>query len=118
MLNYYQHPTCSTCRKGRKWLEQHDVAYQAINLIETPPSKEQLANWIRKSDLPIQRFFNSSGTRYRELGLKEVVPTLTIEAAAELLSTDGMLIKRPLVTNGSTVTLGFNEDVFEKVWLN
>lgn len=117
MLYYYQHPTCSTCRNGRKWLDQQGIAYEAIDMIAAPPSKEQLMEWMTLSDLPIARFFNTSGNRYRELGLKETVPTMDKETAAALLETDGMLIKRPLVTNGKKVTVGFKEERFEKEWL-
>lgn len=117
MLYYYQHPTCSTCRKGRNWLDQQGIAYEAIDMIAAPPSKEQLMEWMTLSDLPIARFFNTSSNRYRELGLKETVPTMDKETAAALLATDGMLIKRPLVTNGKKVTVGFKEERFEKEWL-
>ncbi|WP_034551109.1 arsenate reductase family protein [Carnobacterium funditum] len=117
MLNFYQHTTCSSCRKGRQWLENNTMEYQVIDMIAQPPSKKQLMEWMAASNLPISRFFNTSGNRYRELNLKDTLPEMTAEEAAELLSTDGMLIKRPLVSNGEKITLGFNEDVFEKEWL-
>ena len=117
MLNFYQHSTCTGCRKGRQWLEDHSIEYHAIDMIATPPSKEQLMEWMTAADLPISRFFNGKGNRYRELNLKETVPEMTLEEAAELLSTDGMLIKRPLVTDGKKITLGFKEEDFEKEWV-
>lgn len=116
MLNFYQHATCSTCRKGRQWLENQAIEYQIIDMIAQPPSKEKLVEWMSASDLPVSRFFNAKGNRYRELNLKETLSEMTIEVAAELLSTDGMLIKRPLVTDGNKITLGFKEEEFEKEW--
>ncbi|WP_414839720.1 Spx/MgsR family RNA polymerase-binding regulatory protein [Carnobacterium sp. TMP28] len=117
MLSFYQHKTCTSCRKGRKWLEDNAVEYQTIDMIAQPPSKEQLMVWMKASDLPVSRFFNGKGNRYRDLNLKDRVSTMTMEEAAELLSTDGMLIKRPLVSDGSKITLGFIEEDFEKEWL-
>ena len=87
MLNFYQHSTCTSCRKGRQWLEDHSIEYHVIDMIATPPSKEQLMEWMTAADLPISRFF------------------------------DGMLIKRPLVTDGKKITLGFKEEDFEKEWV-
>jgi arsenate reductase len=117
MLNFYQHATCSTCRKGRQWLENHAIEYQVIDMIAQPPSKKQLTEWMAASDLPVSRFFNAKGNRYRELNLKERIPEMTIQEAAEVLSTDGMLIKRPLVNKDEKITLGFKEETFEKEWL-
>lgn len=118
MLEIYQHPTCSTCKKARKWLDEHEIEYQSFNMIEAPPSKEKLTEWMQASDLPVLRFFNTSGNRYRELGLKERVPRMNIEEAAALLSTDGMLIKRPLIATGKVTTVGFNEKVYQETWSN
>lgn len=117
MLNFYQHATCSTCRKGRQYLDDHAIEYQVIDMIAQPPSKEQLIEWMLLSQLPVGRFFNAKGNRYRELNLKERIPEMTVEEAAELLSTDGMLIKRPLVSKDDKITLGFKEETFEKEWL-
>lgn len=116
MLLLYQHPTCSTCKAARKWLDQHAVEYQAINMIEKPPTQEALADLIKQSDFPLIRFFNTSGNRYRELGLKSRVPDMTISEGAAVLASDGMLIKRPLLTDGKKTTLGFKEDVYKKTW--
>lgn len=116
MLKLYQHPTCSTCKAARKWLDQQAIEYQAINMIDTPPTQETLVDLIKQSDLPLIRFFNTSGNRYRELGLKSLVPNMAIDEGATVLATEGMLIKRPLLTDGKTTTLGFKEDVYEKTW--
>lgn len=116
MLELYQHPTCSTCKAARKWLDEHGVEYRAINMMDAPPSKERIAEWMEQSDLPLIRFFNTSGNKYRELGLKTVVPNLDIKEAAALLAADGMLIKRPLLTDGERITLGFKEPDYEAAW--
>ncbi|MGX7419902.1 arsenate reductase family protein [Carnobacterium gallinarum] len=117
MIQFYEHPRCSTCKKARAWLDENKVDYQTINLLETPPTPEQLATWMEASGLPIRRFFNTSGEKYRELGLKDQIDGMDIKEASELLATDGMLIKRPLMTDGQKLTLGFKEVDFEGNWI-
>lgn len=116
MIQFYEHPRCSTCKKARAWLDENKVVYNQINLLETPPTAEELASWIEASGLPIRRFFNTSGGKYRELGLKDKIDDMDIAEASALLATDGMLIKRPLMTDGKKLTLGFKEADFEKNW--
>lgn len=87
-----------------------------IHIVENPPSKEDLRNLHQKSELPLKKFFNTSGMRYRELGLKDKLKDASEDEMYELLASDGMLIKRPIVTDGTSVTLGFNEEQFESVW--
>lgn len=87
-----------------------------IHIVENPPSKEDLRNLHEKSELPLKKFFNTSGMRYRELGLKDKLKDASEDEMYELLASDGMLIKRPIVTDGTKVTLGFNEEQFESVW--
>lgn len=87
-----------------------------IHIVENPPSKEDLRNLHEKSELPLKKFFNTSGMRYRELGLKDKLKDASEDEMYELLASDGMLIKRPIVTDGTSVTLGFNEEQFESVW--
>lgn len=117
MLTFYWYPKCGTCRNAKRWLDENDVDYKAVNLVETPPSKEMLLQMMKNSDLPSKRFFNSSGKKYRELGLKDKVGDMTLEEQAEILASDGMLIKRPLATDGSHVTAGFKETEYEANWL-
>ncbi|SDY00171.1 MULTISPECIES: arsenate reductase family protein [Salimicrobium] len=117
MLTFYWYPKCGTCRNAKRWLDENDVDYKAVNLVETPPSKEMLLQMMKNSDLPSKRFFNSSGKKYRELGLKDKVGDMTLEEQAEILASDGMLIKRPLATDGSRVTAGFKEAEYEANWL-
>ena len=105
MLELYQHPTCSTCKAARKWLDDHLIEYRAINMIENPPTQKTLLNLMSQTNLPVLRFFNTSGNRYRELELKNRVPNMNITECAAILASDGMLIKRPLLTDGKRTTL-------------
>lgn len=116
MIKFYCIPTCSTCKAAKKWLQQYEIEFEEINLKTNPPDKEQVLNILRHSDLPMKRFFNTSGTVYKERGLKEVVPHLTEQEAAELLASEGMLIKRPLIVNGNTSLIGFKEEAYEEFW--
>ncbi|MGY3778041.1 arsenate reductase family protein [Isobaculum melis] len=117
MIKFYWYPKCSTCKKAKAWMDEHQIKYEVIDMIQTPPTAKELAQWMEKYPaLPIRRFFNTSGIRYREQGLKDKVQDMTIQAASELLATDGMLIKRPILTDGKSLTLGFKEAEFEKTW--
>ena len=113
-MTYYGYPKCGTCRKAKKWLENSGIEFEDINIAENPPSKEELQQMISNSDLDIKKFFNVSGMKYRELNLKDKLPGMTDDEKIELLATDGMLIKRPIVTDGSKVTVGFKEDAVSK----
>ncbi|MBB6453470.1 arsenate reductase [Salirhabdus euzebyi] len=115
-LTVYQYPKCGTCRNAIKWLDNKGIAYHAIHIVEEPPSKEELAKLVEKSGLPIKKFFNTSGMKYRELGLKEKLKDASEDQMLEWLSSDGMLIKRPIVTDGENVTVGFKEETFEQTW--
>lgn len=116
-LTFYWYPKCGTCRKAKKWLDDHHLSYKEIHIVENPPSREELIDFHKKSGLELKKFFNTSGLKYRELGLKEKVKTASEEELFDLLASDGMLLKRPLVTDGEKVTVGFNEEQFEKTWL-
>ena len=115
-ITFYSYPKCGTCRKAKKWLEQEEVDFNEIHIVEEPPSKETLKELYEKSGLPLKKFFNTSGMKYRELGLKDKVNTASEDELLELLASDGMLIKRPLTTDGQKVTLGFKEETFEDTW--
>ncbi|MDP4552455.1 arsenate reductase family protein [Alkalihalobacillus macyae] len=115
-ITFYAYPKCGTCRKAKKWFADNNVEVNEIHIVENPPSKEELAQLVDHSGLPIKKFFNTSGQKYRELGLKDRVATSTQDELLELLASDGMLIKRPIVTNGQQVTVGFKEDTFEETW--
>lgn len=116
-LTFYWYPKCGTCRKAKKWLDDHEVQYKDIHIVENPPSRAELQELYKQSGLEIKKFFNTSGKKYRELGLKDKVKTASEEELLDLLASDGMLIKRPLTTDGEKVTVGFNEETFEKTWL-
>ncbi len=116
-LTFYWYPKCGTCRKAKKWLEEHQVEFEAIHIVEQPPSKEELKSMQEKSGLELRKFFNTSGKKYRARGLKDKVKTASQDELLELLASDGMLIKRPLTTDGEKVTVGFKEEEFEKQWL-
>src|SRR5690625_2329497 len=115
-LKMYWYPNCSSCKKAKKWLEDRDAKIDLIHIVESPPSKSELADYIEKSELPINKFFNTSGKKYRELNLKDKVKVATEDEKISILASDGMLMKRPIVTDGKSVTVGFKEDIFEQTW--
>ncbi|WP_210365241.1 arsenate reductase family protein [Bacillus sp. REN3] len=114
---FYWYPKCGTCRNAKKWLDQHEVAYNDVHIVENPPSRPELEKMIDASGLEIKKFFNTSGQKYRELGMKDKMKTASRDELLDLLASDGMLIKRPLMTDGNRVTVGFKEDEYEKAWL-
>ncbi|MEN0644623.1 arsenate reductase family protein [Alkalicoccobacillus gibsonii] len=115
-VTFYQYPKCGTCRKAKKWLEEHQVDVNSIHIVENPPSKETLKDLYSKSGLELKKFFNTSGQKYRELGLKDKLASMNEDEMLDVLSSDGMLIKRPITTDGEKVTLGFKEEQFEQIW--
>ncbi|RIW39102.1 arsenate reductase family protein [Bacillus salacetis] len=115
-IQFYSYPKCGTCRKAKKWLEENRRDFNEIHIVENPPSKEELKDFYEKSGLPLKKFFNTSGKKYRELGLKDKVNDSSDEELLDILASDGMLIKRPLSAEGSKVTLGFKEETFEDTW--
>lgn len=115
-LKFYCYPNCNTCKKAKKWLEAHEIAFEDIHIVKNPPTKEELLNYMEKSDLPPKRFFNTSGKKYRELNMKDKIKEMTTEDMAGILASEGMLIKRPIVTDGSHVTVGFKEENFSEIW--
>jgi arsenate reductase (glutaredoxin) len=115
-VTFYSYPKCGTCRKAKKWFEENNVPFEEIHIVENPPSKERLTELYQKSGLPLKKFFNTSGQKYRELGLKDKVASSSDEELLEILASDGMLIKRPIVTNEQDVTVGFKEENFAEKW--
>ena len=115
-LTLYWYPKCGTCRKAKKWLDDHELSYDEIHIVDSPPSRAVLEEMYKSSGLEIKKFFNTSGQRYRDLGLKDRINQASDEELLDLLASDGMLIKRPLVKNDQKVTVGYNEEVFEKTW--
>lgn len=115
---FLEYPECSTCKKAKKWLDEHGVGYEDRHIVEESPTAEELAAWQELSGLPLRRFFNTSGMKYRELGIKAKLDAgMTDAEARALLATDGMLVKRPLVITESTVLIGFKEAAWEEALL-
>ena len=109
------YPKCSTCQKAKKWLEAKEAEFEERDIKEQNPTKEELKAWHKKSGLPLKKFFNTSGMIYRELQLKDKLPDMTEEEQYELLATDGMLVKRPILVTDTAVVTGFREKEWEKL---
>ena len=103
------YPKCSTCKKAKKWLDEHNIEYDERHIVENNPSYEELKEWHDLSGLPIKRFFNTSGVLYKEMKLKDRLPSMSEEEQLKLLATNGMLVKRPLVVDGNRVLVSFKE---------
>lgn len=116
-LTFLEYPKCSTCKKAKKFLEDNGVAFDDRHIVEKHPTQEELEKWIELSGQPIKKFFNTSGIKYRELELKDKLPTMTNEEQIKLLSTDGMLVKRPLVIGEDFVLIGFKEEQWKETLL-
>ena len=112
---FIEYPKCSTCQKAKKWLDAHGIAYTDRHIKEENPTAEELRAWQAKSGQPLKKFFNTSGMLYRELGLKDKLPAMSEEEQIELLASDGMLVKRPILINENTVLVGFKESEWEKL---
>lgn len=112
---FLEYPPCSTCKKARKWLDDYGIAYTARHIKENNPSYEELKLWLERSGLPIKKFFNTSGQQYKALGLKDRLPGMSVDEQLQLLATDGMLVKRPMVvTEDGTILTGFREAEWEQ----
>jgi len=103
------YPKCTTCQKAKKWLEANNVAFEERNIKENNPAIEELKDWHKKSGLPLKKFFNTSGLLYKELKLKDKLPTMSEDEQFKLLASDGMLVKRPILISDGFVLVGFNE---------
>jgi len=103
------YPKCTTCQKAQKWLDDNGIKYTLRNIKEANPTAEELSSWYRLSGLPLKKFFNTSGLIYKSLELKDKLLSMTEEEQLHLLSTDGMLVKRPLLIDEDFVLVGFNE---------
>ena len=109
MLTFICYPKCTTCQKAQKWLEENGVTYTLRHIKEDKPSYEDLKTWYETSQLPLRKFFNTSGLLYKSLGLKDKLPTMSEEDMLALLATDGMLVKRPLLVGDNFVLVGCKE---------
>ncbi len=107
------YPKCSTCQKAKKWLDSNGIDYSERNIKEENPSLEEIRDWRELSGLPLKRFFNTSGMAYRELKLKDRLPRMSEEEQLELLASDGMLVKRPILVTEKFVLAGFKPAEWE-----
>lgn len=107
------YPKCTTCQKAKKWLTEKEISFEERDIKMENPTKEELGEWYKKSGLPLKRFFNTSGILYKEMKLKDRLPEMTEDEQLELLSTDGMLVKRPILVADERVFVGFKEKEWE-----
>ncbi|WP_160032858.1 arsenate reductase family protein [Paenibacillus sp. An7] len=115
-LTVYQYAKCGTCRKAVKWLEAAGHELTQIPIFEEPPTVEKLASLVENSGLELKKFFNTSGEVYKEMNLKDQLKGMSREEQLQLLASNGRLIKRPIVTDGTKVTVGFKEEQFQETW--
>ena len=112
---FVEYPKCTTCQKAKKWLVEHQVEFEDRHIVEQNPTKEELKQWYAMSGLPLKRFFNTSGMKYKELQLKDKLPSMTEEEQLELLASDGMLVKRTLLVGEDYAVPGFKEAVWMEI---
>lgn len=110
LFNWY--PVCTTCQKAKKWLDERGLRYETRHIRDEAPTLAELTEWHVRSGLPLKRFFNTSGKRYSELGLKDKLPAMSEAEQLSLLASDGMLVKRPILVTGDKVLVGFKADAW------
>lgn len=112
---FLEYPKCTTCKKAKKWLIENNIDFDDRHIVDENPTKKEIENFYKKSELPINKFFNTSGIKYREMGLKDVVKTASEDELLTILASDGMLIKRPLVITEDSVLIGFKEEKWKSI---
>ncbi|MBS6685618.1 arsenate reductase family protein [Thomasclavelia spiroformis] len=115
MLKFIEYPKCSTCIKARKYLNQLGLEYTKRHIVDEKLNKEELLALYKKSGLPLKRFFNTSGLKYRELNLKDKLPTMSEDEQLTLLASDGMLVKRPIIETDDRVLVGFKANEYDSL---
>lgn len=115
MLKFICYPKCTTCQKAKKWLDDNNIEYELRDIKENNPNFEELSKWYKMSDLPLKKFFNTSGLLYKSMRLKDKLSTMSEEEQLRLLATDGMLVKRPLLNGEDFVLVGFKESDWNKI---
>lgn len=110
---FVEYPKCTTCQKAKKWLDENKIEYEDRHIKEKNPTIDELKEWHKKSGLPLKKFFNTSGLLYKELKLKDKLPTMSEEEQYELLASDGMLVKRPIIVKGDQILVGFKAEAWE-----
>lgn len=111
---FIEYPKCTTCKKAKKWLEDNNISFVDRHIVDDNPGREELMNWQKLSGYPVKKFFNTSGLLYKEMNLKEKLNTMTEDEQFELLSSNGMLVKRPIVVCDDKVLVGFKEDAWKE----
>ena len=115
MIKFICYPKCTTCQKAKKWLDDNKIEYEMRDIKLDNPTLDELTQWYRESGLPLKKFFNTSGLLYKSMDLKNKIPHLTDDEMLELLATDGMLVKRPLLVGDGLVLVGFKEAEWSKI---
>jgi arsenate reductase len=115
MLKFICYPKCTTCQKAKKWLDDNGIEYELRDIKTDNPTLDELTEWYHKSRLPLKRFFNTSGLLYKSLDLKNKLPKMSEDEMLKLLSTDGMLVKRPLLIGDGFVLVGFKEEEWKNI---
>ncbi len=113
MLQFICYPKCTTCKRAQKWLDDHNIDYVFRDIKTNNPSLEELTQWYQQSKLPLKKFFNTSGWLYKSMEIKNKLPNMTEQEMLQLLATDGMLVKRPLLIGNDFVLVGFKETEWE-----
>ena len=116
-MKFICYPKCSTCRKGKKWLDEHNVEYTERHIADEKPTYDELKEWHDKSELPLRKFFNTSGLLYKEMKLKDRLPSMSEDEQLRLLATDGMLVKRPILVTEDKILVGFKEAEWAEIIL-
>jgi len=116
-MTFLCYPKCSTCQKAKAFLEANALSYHLRDISLEHPTQDELRTWQKQSGLPLRKFFNTSGLKYRELALKDRLPTMSEEEQLALLATDGMLVKRPLLVHDHGILLGFREETWRTALL-
>ena len=111
---FVHYPKCSTCQKAKKWLDAQGLKYTERHIVEDNPTAEEITAWHEKSGMPLKKFFNTSGNLYKELQLKDKLPTMSEAEQVKLLATNGMLVKRPVVVTDDVVLTGFKEAAWKE----
>ena len=114
---FVQYPKCSTCRKAKNWLDEHNIEYESRHIVEDNPTATEIEEWYKKSGLPLKRFFNTSGKIYKENKLKDKIPDMSEQEQFDILATNGMLVKRPIIVGDDFVLVGFKVKEWEEILL-
>lgn len=115
---FIEYPKCTTCKKAKKWLDDNGFTYTDRHIVENNPTADEIREWHQKSGLELKKFFNTSGLLYKSMNLKDKLPTMSDEEKYELLASNGMLVKRPVLVDGDRVLLGFKAEKWEDSFIN